>query len=553
MGDTPISVRGVAAIVAVCALACVGAASASGAQLAVVGDEESDSVFIVDTATNQVVGSPVEAGDGPASIAITPDGRYAYVADALGDTVAVIDTSTGRPLGEPIKVGEFPFGLAITPDGSRALVTDSTGEEVSVIDTQTRQLVAGIHLGTNPTGVAVTPDGKFAYVTEGSAGAVEVIDIATMEVVGGPIEVGERPAGVEFSPDGKTAYVADPGSNEVSAIDTTTQEVTSIPLRGETPRGIVVAPDGRKAFVVNLGSDSVAVIDTGTDEEIEEIPVGSRPQEVAIAATGKTVYVTESGPVLERVPQVQTIDVEAGEVVGAPIKIPGKFPAGIALTPDQSPTAAFAVPDVTAGVPATFSGAASTDPDGSVVAWNWTFGDDATASGVRAIHSYRAPGTYSARLTVVDDEGCGEEEVFTGRTAYCSGGAASVVHPVTVKSPPPAVVPPKTTAPPPNDFRIRRVVHNRRNGTVRVKVWLPSAGSVVLFGRKVHAVTRKTQGPRSMWLTIHARVELNKRLKRIHRAPVRIRITFTPDGGTPKTMHRSVTLQRAPRRRHHRH
>jgi len=67
----------------------------------------------------------------------------------------------------------------------------------------------------------------------------------------------------------------------------------------------------------------------------------------------------------------------------------------------------------------------------------------------------------------------------------------------------------------------------------------------------VHAVTRHSRGVQSMWLTIHARVELAKRLKKVHRARVRFRVTFTPAGGTARTVHRNVTLLRAPREHHH--
>jgi hypothetical protein len=113
----------------------------------------------------------------------------------------------------------------------------------------------------------------------------------------------------------------------------------------------------------------------------------------------------------------------------------------------------------------------------------------------------------------------------------------------------PTVVP----ARPSNKFRFGGLVHNRHNGTARLQVKLPSAGFVLLFGNKVHAVTRKAKGVQSMWLTIHARVELNKQLKKVYRAPVKIRVTFTPNGGAPKTVHRSVTLLRAPRQKHRGH
>lgn len=50
-----------------------------------------------------------------------------------------------------------------------------------------------------------------------------------------------------------------------------------------------------------------------------------------------------------------------------------------------------------------FDASASSDTDGEVVAHRWSFGDGATAEGVRVTHAYAAPGTYRVDLRVVDD------------------------------------------------------------------------------------------------------------------------------------------------------
>lgn len=52
-----------------------------------------------------------------------------------------------------------------------------------------------------------------------------------------------------------------------------------------------------------------------------------------------------------------------------------------------------------------FSGANSTDPDGSVVEWSWEFGDGGTAKGAQAVHVYGETGTYIVNLSVKDDFG----------------------------------------------------------------------------------------------------------------------------------------------------
>jgi PKD repeat protein len=47
----------------------------------------------------------------------------------------------------------------------------------------------------------------------------------------------------------------------------------------------------------------------------------------------------------------------------------------------------------------------SSDPDGRVVKYAWTFGDGTTTASARPSHTYRRPGSFTLRLTVTDDSG----------------------------------------------------------------------------------------------------------------------------------------------------
>jgi PKD repeat protein len=51
-----------------------------------------------------------------------------------------------------------------------------------------------------------------------------------------------------------------------------------------------------------------------------------------------------------------------------------------------------------------FSSAAR-DPDGDPLLYVWSFGDGGQAGGARATHTYGAPGTYTATVTVTDPDG----------------------------------------------------------------------------------------------------------------------------------------------------
>jgi len=60
---------------------------------------------------------------------------------------------------------------------------------------------------------------------------------------------------------------------------------------------------------------------------------------------------------------------------------------------------------VATGESVTFDGTGSSDSDGSIAAYDWTFGDGTTASGATVSHAYDSAGTYDVTLTVTDDDG----------------------------------------------------------------------------------------------------------------------------------------------------
>ena len=87
------------------------------AQNAYITNNFDDTVSVIDTATNTVVGPPITVGTTPIGLAITPDGSRVYVANQSSNTVSVIATATNTVVGPPITVGSAPvaFGLFIQP------------------------------------------------------------------------------------------------------------------------------------------------------------------------------------------------------------------------------------------------------------------------------------------------------------------------------------------------------------------------------------------------------------------------------------------------------
>jgi PKD repeat protein len=71
--------------------------------------------------------------------------------------------------------------------------------------------------------------------------------------------------------------------------------------------------------------------------------------------------------------------------------------------PNVAPTASFSASCI--GTACQFNSAASSDPDGTIVARSWNFGDGTTATGTTPSHTYADTGTYTVTLTVTDDDG----------------------------------------------------------------------------------------------------------------------------------------------------
>jgi len=77
-----------------------------------------------------------------------------------------------------------------------------------------------------------------------------------------------------------------------------------------------------------------------------------------------------------------------------------------ALTLNQNPPVANAGGPYlgVTGTPITFDGSGSTDSDGTIITYNWNFGDGSTGTGISATHSYTSVGNYTVMLTVTDNE-----------------------------------------------------------------------------------------------------------------------------------------------------
>ena len=125
----------------------------------------------------------IPVGDEPQSLALTPDGQYAYVANAKDSSVSVIhiqDPAWGTFSATVVTnliTGAEPWNIVTSPDGKRVFVANSSQDTISVIDATTRTVLGHVDLRNSlandpdrtrhfqPRGLAVTADNAKLYVT----------------------------------------------------------------------------------------------------------------------------------------------------------------------------------------------------------------------------------------------------------------------------------------------------------------------------------------------------------------------------------------------------
>jgi YVTN family beta-propeller protein len=112
-------------------------------------------MFVIDTATNSVVGTVAIAG-ALSGLAAAPNGAFVYVANPT-NRVAVVDPAAGS-VTRTIGVGTYPAGIGFTPNGAVAYVGSAglAPDEgtISVVDAQTHAVTTTIGY---PAGTPVSP------------------------------------------------------------------------------------------------------------------------------------------------------------------------------------------------------------------------------------------------------------------------------------------------------------------------------------------------------------------------------------------------------------
>ena len=97
----------------------------------------------------------------------------------------------------------------------------------------------------------------------------------------------------------------------------------------------------------------------------------------------------------------------------------------VSTAQNQKPTAAFS--SSVNNLALSFDGSGSTDTDGTIAGYAWTFGDGSTGTGKTVSHSYAGTGWFSVKLTITDNDGATDsitKQVKAGEPILAADGYA---------------------------------------------------------------------------------------------------------------------------------
>ena len=269
--------------------------------------------------------------------------------------------------------------------------------------------------------VNVSSDGTTLYLTgEPNVTAYDVVS----GTFGTPAYNTPNPRASLLSVDGAHLLTANGWTWGLTGFDTSTLttvfEYTGLERTPVYRHALALTPNGATAYVGTL--DGVVPIHLPNGYLWPKLPQDGRAGPVAITPDGGTL-IHGGGGVHGGLP---TLDVRlwytANDTERAIIPVGGD-PYAIAVTPDQAPIARLSVTPAEPGSPTTFDASASTVEFGSIVSYEWDFGDGTTAWTPTPIttHTY-AGGSYTASVTTRSSLGTSTERVFTGQTMMRNGG-----------------------------------------------------------------------------------------------------------------------------------
>jgi hypothetical protein len=210
--------------------------------------------------------------------------------------------------------------------------------------------------------------------------------------------------------------------------------------------------------------------------------------------------------------QVGTADLRIAALSTAPVYVGGKASLPFGLNFGS-----------TANAPSFNVTATSTLPGAAVTVSAPSFTPPAVDPG-----THRSSGTETVTVAVPPTAQPGVYEVtITAKTA--AGGSVSQVAKFEVTKP---------------VLKLGKAKLNKKKGTAKLAVGVPSAGTLTISGKGIVKVQRKPTGPATLKVTIKAKGKAKKKLTSTGKAKVKAKVVFQPANGAAVTAAKKITLKK---------
>jgi YVTN family beta-propeller protein len=232
-----------------------------------------DAIDVLDVVAGIVIHSiPLNAGDGPSELALTPDGRFLLVVNAASRTLSIIDPLGLAELGRVV-VGDGPRSVLVDRAGRRAYVFNEFSNTITVVDIANRAVVVTLSTDIGPMRGQFNRKGDKLYVIHPRNPYLSVIDPLTLSVAR-KMFVGPGLSAIKVDTVTDMLYVCrklegvvemyDPFSLSPGAYIQAMSGVVYMTIDGEENNLYLVSPETKMVMTINLTSRKItALIDVG--------------------------------------------------------------------------------------------------------------------------------------------------------------------------------------------------------------------------------------------------------------------------------------------------
>jgi YVTN family beta-propeller protein len=177
-GEKPIDVAVIGATESINNGGAIDPARYSGRGIALVVNNESHNISVIDVATHMIIES-IDVNKKPLAIDVNPKTHLAVVTHEKDNSITVIDTQTWHK--RMIRIGKYPVDIAVNAFTNQAVVVCNEEQTLVQVDLGTNEIIQTYPLKKHPQAVAVNRFTNAAAVIEDRLGGLTLIQLQSTD------------------------------------------------------------------------------------------------------------------------------------------------------------------------------------------------------------------------------------------------------------------------------------------------------------------------------------------------------------------------------------